>query len=82
MEAGYECVPIYTLPLRQCLRHPLQELTALVQGLLDMYVICYGPGDWVNMISSREAKNGGLARSYTSNLCEGPPDRATHKEEC
>ena len=82
MDAGYECVPIYTLLLRPSLRHPLQGLTVQAQGLFEEYAICYGPGDWVNMITSKEAKNGGPAWSYTSNRCEGPPDRATHKEEC
>ena len=42
----------------------------------------YGHGYWVNMISSREAKNAGPACSYTSNLSEGTPDRAIHEEEC
>ena len=60
----------------------LQGLTVQAQGLFEVYAICYGPGDWVNMISTKEAKNGGLAWSYTSNRCEGPPDHATHKEEC
>ena len=82
VDADYECVPIYTLLLRPGLRHPLQVPTVQNQGLFEVYAICYVPGDWVNMISSREAKNGGLAWSYASNRCEGPPDHATHKEEC
>ena len=82
VDAGYECVPIYTLLLRPGLWHPLQGITVQALSLFEVYAICYGPGDWVNMISSKEAKSGGLAWSYTSNLCEGPSDRATHKEEC
>ena len=52
------------------------------QDSFEEYAIYYAPGDLVSMISSREARNGGPACSYTSNVCEGPSDRATHKEEC
>ena len=66
-------------PLRPGLRLPLQGLTVQAQGLFEVYAICYAPGDWVNIISSKEAKNRGLAWSYTSNRCEGPPDHASPK---
>ena len=57
---GYECVPIYTLLLRPGPRYPLQGLTAQqVHGSFEVFAICFGPGDWVNMISSREAKTVG-----------------------
>ena len=82
MGTGDECVPIYKLVLRPSPRYPLQGLTVQVQDLFEVYVICYGLGDYVNTISSREAKNGGPAWSYASNLCEGPPDHATQREEC
>ena len=49
----------YKLLLRPRPQHLQQGLTAQVQGLFDVNVIPYAPGDLVNLISSREAKNGG-----------------------
>ena len=45
VDADYECVPIYMLLSRQGLRHPLQGLTAQVQGSFKEYAIYFGPGD-------------------------------------